>query len=50
MSCKEVSVYLQSFFGAYDAQQAKDHAGDNIQHDNVVASEGVSKQVLNSLI
>ncbi|CAK7328482.1 unnamed protein product [Dovyalis caffra] len=38
LSCKEVSAYLQSFFGPYDAQQAKDHAADSIQQDHGVVS------------
>lgn len=34
ISCKEVSAYLQSLVGPYDAQQAKDHTGDSIQQDH----------------
>lgn len=34
VSCKEVSAYLQSLVGPYDAQQAKDHTGDSIQQDH----------------
>ncbi|KAJ6754647.1 METHYL-CPG-BINDING DOMAIN PROTEIN [Salix purpurea] len=37
VSCKEVSAYLQSFVGPYDAQQSKDHTGDSIQQDHGVA-------------
>ncbi|KAJ7013595.1 uncharacterized protein [Populus alba] len=38
ISCKEVSAYLQSLVGPYDAQQAKDHTGDSIQQDHEGAS------------
>ncbi|KAJ6737442.1 METHYL-CPG-BINDING DOMAIN-CONTAINING PROTEIN 8 [Salix viminalis] len=37
VSCKEVSAYLQSFVGPYDAQQSKNHTGDSIQQDHGVA-------------
>ncbi|KAI5604288.1 hypothetical protein BDE02_01G278900 [Populus trichocarpa] len=34
ISCKDVSAYLQSLVGPYDAQQAKDHTGHSIQQDH----------------
>ncbi|KAH7575597.1 hypothetical protein ACOSP7_004654 [Xanthoceras sorbifolium] len=39
LSCKEVSGYLQSYFGLHDAHQAIHHRGDNIQPDYKMASE-----------
>ncbi|KAK0589203.1 hypothetical protein LWI29_011046 [Acer saccharum] len=39
LSCKEVSAYLQSYFGLHDAHQAIHHRGDNIQQDYKMASE-----------
>jgi hypothetical protein len=42
ISCKDVSAYLQSLVGPYDAQQAKDHTGHSIQQDHGGAPVSVS--------
>ncbi|XP_011045682.1 PREDICTED: uncharacterized protein LOC105140510 isoform X2 [Populus euphratica] len=42
ISCKEVSAYLQSLVGPYDAQQAKDHTGHSIQQDHGGAPHAVA--------
>ncbi|KAF5733346.1 hypothetical protein HS088_TW17G00888 [Tripterygium wilfordii] len=39
VSCKEVSAYLQSYFGCSNMPLMIDQADDNIQKDNGVASE-----------
>ncbi|XP_031248018.1 uncharacterized protein LOC116105745 isoform X2 [Pistacia vera] len=38
LSCKEVSGYLQSYFGLHDAPLSMDHGADNVQQDYRVAS------------
>ncbi|KAJ0077833.1 hypothetical protein Patl1_36958 [Pistacia atlantica] len=50
LSCKEVSGYLQSYFGLHDAPLSMDHGADNVQQDYRVASGSVSKYLRSSLV
>lgn len=49
VSCKEVSSYLQSIFAHTEAQLPMNHRGENMQVDNRVSTENVSKYVLADL-